>query len=109
MARFAPSTGLLSAAALAATAWAAPAPGQGLDIRTLFTAPTAGVQDWSGESRRLQSPADDGAGDPRRGSQLPQLPRGTLAAGGTPRRFARGVRGQCRGPHARSADHGSAR
>src|SRR5262249_57219984 len=61
MARFAPPTGLLSAAALAATAWAAPAPGQGLDIRTLFNAPganaagapapTAGGQDWSGEPR----------------------------------------------------------
>src|SRR3989475_4383315 len=61
MARFAPLTGLLGAAALAATAWAAPAPGQGLDIRTLFSAPgantagtpapAAGTQDWSGESR----------------------------------------------------------
>ena len=60
MARFAPLTGLLGAAALAATAWAAPAPGQGLDIRTLFSAPgantagtpapAAGTQDWSGES-----------------------------------------------------------
>src|SRR5262245_14569982 len=66
MARFAPSTGLLSAAALAATAWAAPAPGQGLDIRTLFNAPdantagapapTAGVQDWSGESGASNHP-----------------------------------------------------
>src|SRR5262249_9050428 len=56
---FAPPRGLLSAAAWAATAWAAPAPGQGLDIRTLFNAPganaagapapTAAVQDWSGE------------------------------------------------------------
>ena len=60
MARFAPPTALLSAAALAATAWAAPAPGQGLDIRTLFSAPSAntagapapaaGTPDWSGES-----------------------------------------------------------
>src|SRR5438445_740390 len=41
MARFAPLTGLLGAAALAATAGAAPAPGQGLDIRTLFSAPSA--------------------------------------------------------------------
>src|SRR6266702_4270749 len=66
MARFAPPTGLLSAAALAATAWAAPAPGQGLDIRTLFNAPgantagapapTAGVQDWSGESGASNHP-----------------------------------------------------
>ena len=60
MARFAPPMGLLSAAALAATAWAAPVSGQGLDIRTLFNAPgantagapapAAGTQDWSGES-----------------------------------------------------------
>src|SRR5215813_9991138 len=66
MARFAPPTGLLSAAALAATAWAAPAPGQGLDIRTLFNAPganavgapapTAAVQDWSGESGASNHP-----------------------------------------------------
>jgi membrane-bound lytic murein transglycosylase B len=66
MARFAPPTGLLSAAALAATAWAAPALGQGLDIRTLFNAPgantadapapTAGVQDWSGESGASNHP-----------------------------------------------------
>src|SRR5882724_3150644 len=66
MARFAPPTGLLSAAALAATAWAAPAPGQGVDIRTLFNAPgantagapapTAGVQDWSGESGASNHP-----------------------------------------------------
>ena len=66
MARFAPPTGLLSAAALAATAWAAPAPGQGLDIRTLFgapgantagaPAPTAAVQDWSGESGASNHP-----------------------------------------------------
>src|SRR5437870_917450 len=59
--------------------------------------------------RRLQSPADDGAGDPRRGCQFPQLPRRTLAAGGASRRFARAVRGQRCGPHSRSADHGSAR
>src|SRR5438132_6427519 len=66
MARFAPLTGLLGAAALAATAWAAPAPGQGVDIRTLFNAPgantagapapTAGVQDWSGESGASNHP-----------------------------------------------------
>jgi len=66
MARFAPPTGLLSAAALAATAWAAPAPGQGLDIRTLFSAPGAntagapapgaGTQDWSGESGASNHP-----------------------------------------------------
>ncbi|MBV8418606.1 MAG: lytic murein transglycosylase, partial [Hyphomicrobiales bacterium] len=66
MARFAPPTGLLSAAALAATAWAAPAPGQGLDIRTLFSAPgantagapapAAGTQDWSGESGASNHP-----------------------------------------------------
>jgi len=66
MARFAPPTGLLSAAALAATASAAPAPGQGLDIRTLFgapgantaaaPAPAAGTQDWSGESGASNHP-----------------------------------------------------
>jgi peptidoglycan lytic transglycosylase B len=66
MARFAPLTGLLGAAALAATAWAAPAPGQGLDIRTLFSAPgantagtpapAAGTQDWSGESGASNHP-----------------------------------------------------
>src|SRR5262249_34355385 len=66
MARFAPPTGLLSGAVLAAPAWAAPAPGQGLDIRTLFNAPgantagapapTAGVQDWSGESGASNHP-----------------------------------------------------
>src|SRR5262245_40626241 len=61
MARFAPPTGLLSAAALAATAWAAPAPGQGLDIRTRFNAPgapapTPAVQDWSGESGASNHP-----------------------------------------------------
>ena len=66
MARFAPPTGLLGAAVVAATAWAAPAPGQGLDIRTLFSAPgantagapapTAGVQDWSGESGASNHP-----------------------------------------------------
>src|SRR5258707_1095624 len=60
MPRFASPTGFLSAVALAATAWAAPAPGQGLDIRTLFSAPrpntagapapAAGTPDWSGES-----------------------------------------------------------
>src|SRR5262249_32227153 len=36
--------------------------------------------------RRLKSPADDGAGDPRRCGQFPQLPRPTLAAGRAPRR-----------------------
>jgi membrane-bound lytic murein transglycosylase B len=66
MARFASPTGFLSAAALAATAWAAPAPGQGLDIRTLFSAPgantagapapAAGTQDWSGESGASNHP-----------------------------------------------------
>jgi membrane-bound lytic murein transglycosylase B len=66
MARFAPPTGLLSAAAVAATAWAAPAPGQGLDIRTLFgapgantagaPAPAAGTPDWSGESGASNHP-----------------------------------------------------
>src|ERR1700756_2889953 len=66
MARFASPTGFLSAAALAATAWAAPAPGQGLDIRTLFSAPrettagtparAAGTQDWSGESGSSNPP-----------------------------------------------------
>src|SRR5437660_4489782 len=66
MPRFAPPTGLLAAAALAATAWAAPAPGQGLDIRTLFSAPSAntagtpapaaGTQDWSGESGASNHP-----------------------------------------------------
>jgi membrane-bound lytic murein transglycosylase B len=66
MARFAPLTGLLGAAALAATAWAAPAPGQGLDIRTLFSAPSAntagapapaaGAPDWSGESGASNHP-----------------------------------------------------
>jgi len=66
MARFAPPTALLSAAALAATAWAAPAPGQGLDIRTLFSAPgastagapapAAGTPDWSGESGASNHP-----------------------------------------------------
>src|SRR5215510_7860163 len=63
MARFASPTGLLGAAVVAATAWASPAPGQGLDIRALFNAPgantagapaaTAGVQDWSGVSRAV--------------------------------------------------------
>src|SRR6201984_3575121 len=66
MARFAPPTALLSAAALGATAWAAPAPGQGLDIRTLFSAPSAntagapapaaGAPDWSGESGASNHP-----------------------------------------------------
>jgi membrane-bound lytic murein transglycosylase B len=66
MARFASPTGFLSAAALAATAWAAPAPGQGLDIRTLFSAPgantagapapAAGTPDWSGESGASNHP-----------------------------------------------------
>src|SRR5215470_15959266 len=66
MARFASPTGLLGAAVVAATAWAAPAPGQGLDIRTLFSAPdantagapapTAGTQDWSGESGASNHP-----------------------------------------------------
>src|ERR1700758_4749978 len=66
MARFASPTGFLSAAALAATAWAAPAPGQGLDIRTLFgapgantagaPAPAAGTPDWSGESGASNHP-----------------------------------------------------
>src|SRR5215467_13609095 len=66
MARFAPPTGLLGAAVVAATAWAAPAPGQGLDIRTLFNAPgantagapapTGGVPDWSGESGASNHP-----------------------------------------------------
>ena len=66
MPRFASPTGFLSAAALAATAWAAPAPGQGLDIRTLFSAPgantagtpapAAGTQDWSGESGASNHP-----------------------------------------------------
>jgi len=66
MARFGLPKALLSATALAATAWAAPAPGQGLDIRTLFNtpgantagapAPTAGTQDWSGESGASNHP-----------------------------------------------------
>src|SRR5262249_6163184 len=66
MARFAPSTRLLGAAVVAATAWASPAPGQGLDIRALFNAPgantagapaaTAGVQDWSGEAGASNHP-----------------------------------------------------
>ena len=66
MPRFASPTGFLSAAALAATAWAAPAPGQGLDIRTLFSAPSAntagapapaaGAPDWSGESGASNHP-----------------------------------------------------
>ena len=59
--------------------------------------------------RRLQSSADDGAGDPRRRRQFPQLSRGTAAAGRAPRRQPRGVRCQCRRPHARPADHGPAR
>src|SRR5262249_25009089 len=66
MARFAPSTRLPGAAVVAATAWASPAPGQGLDILALFNAPganaagapaaTAGVQDWSGESGASNHP-----------------------------------------------------
>jgi membrane-bound lytic murein transglycosylase B len=66
MARFGLPRALLGATALAATAWAAPAPGQGLDIRTLFgapgantagaPAPTAAVQDWSGESGASNHP-----------------------------------------------------
>jgi lytic murein transglycosylase len=66
MARFGLPRALLGATALAATAWAAPAPGQGLDIRTLFgapgantagaPAPTAGTQDWSGESGASNHP-----------------------------------------------------
>src|SRR5215469_705425 len=66
MARFGLPKALLSAAALAATAWAAPARGQGLDIRTLFSAPgantagapapAAGTQDWSGESGASNHP-----------------------------------------------------
>ena len=66
MPRFASPTGFLSAVALAATAWAAPAPGQGLDIRTLFSAPSAntagapapaaGAPDWSGESGASNHP-----------------------------------------------------
>jgi len=66
MARFGLPGALLGATALAATAWAAPAPGQGLDIRTLFgapgantagaPAPTAAVQDWSGESGASNHP-----------------------------------------------------
>ncbi len=66
MPRFASPTGFLSAVALAATAWAAPAPGQGLDIRTLFSAPSAntagapapaaGTPDWSGESGASNHP-----------------------------------------------------
>ena len=66
MARFGLPKAFLSAAALAATAWAAPAPGQGLDIRTLFSAPdantagapapAAGTQDWSGESGASNHP-----------------------------------------------------
>jgi lytic murein transglycosylase len=66
MARFGLPRVLLGATALAATAWAAPAPGQGLDIRTLFgapgantagaPAPTAAVQDWSGESGASNHP-----------------------------------------------------
>src|SRR5258707_14970477 len=66
MPRFASPTGFLSAVALAATAWAAPAPGQGLDIRTLFSAPrpntagapapAAGTPDWSGESGASNHP-----------------------------------------------------
>src|SRR5262249_28772841 len=66
MARFAPSTRLLGAAVVAATAWASPAPGQGLGICALFNAPgaeppgepapTAGVQDWSGESGASNHP-----------------------------------------------------
>src|SRR5499427_4797486 len=66
MARFGLPRALLGATALAATAWAAPAPGQGLDVRTLFgapgantagaPAPTAAVQDWSGESGASNHP-----------------------------------------------------
>jgi len=66
MARFGLPRALLGATALAATAWAAPAPAQGLDIRTLFgapgantagaPAPTAAVQDWSGESGASNHP-----------------------------------------------------
>jgi lytic murein transglycosylase len=66
MARFGLPRALLGATALAATAWAAPAPGQGLDIRTLFgppgantagaPAPTVAVQDWSGESGASNHP-----------------------------------------------------
>ena len=66
MARFGLPRVLLGATALAATAWAAPAPAQGLDIRTLFgapgantagaPAPTAAVQDWSGESGASNHP-----------------------------------------------------
>src|SRR6266852_2058879 len=66
MPRFASPTGFLSAVALAATAWAAPAPGQGVDIRTLFSAPSAntagapapaaGTPDWSGESGASNHP-----------------------------------------------------
>src|SRR5215813_13934107 len=56
MARFGLPRILLGATALAAAAWAAPAPGQGLDIRTLFRAPTAAVQDWSGESSASNHP-----------------------------------------------------
>jgi lytic murein transglycosylase len=66
MARFGLPRVLLGATALAATAWAAPAPGQGLDIRTLFgppgantagaPAPTVAVHDWSGESGASNHP-----------------------------------------------------
>jgi membrane-bound lytic murein transglycosylase B len=68
MARFAPSIGLLSAAVFAATTSAAPAFGQGLDIRPLFNSPgastatvpapaTAGAQEWSGESGSSNHPS----------------------------------------------------
>ena len=68
----------LSGAVLATAVLAAPVLGQSLDIRAPSSAPRATTgaapavvpaaptpaPEWSGEFRRVQSSADDGAGDP---------------------------------------------
>ncbi len=59
--------------------------------------------------RFLGPSLDDGGCHSRRCCELPHLPRRAVADGGAPRRFARRVRCADRRPHARPADHGSAR
>src|SRR5262249_19285357 len=87
--------------------WAAPAPGQGLDIRTLFSAPgantagapapAAGAQDWSGESGAPQHPPLTGPGSPAPAATFRQCLPGRLPPagrrGGSRARFEANVAG----------------
>ena len=93
----------LAGAVLATSDLAAPDSRQGFDIRLAVSSPAAPAGSRSScapaagagmerRIRRLRPSADDGGRDPRGRGQFPQLPRRPLAAGGAPRRLARGVR-----------------